>query len=52
MGYFSKILIDIINSKLLKKIGFTNGEEKRKKRHRNKKYRDFSDNHDDDNWTY
>jgi hypothetical protein len=52
MGYFTKILIDIINSKLIKKFSVTIGGENRKKRPRNKKFRDFSDNHDDDNWTY
>ena len=47
MGYFSKLINDIKNSKLLKKISNTIDEEKRKKRHHN-----FYDNHDDDNCTY
>jgi hypothetical protein len=55
MGYFSKLLKDTKIGKFLKEVGITIGEEKREEKHKVKKKKhncDFSDNHDDDNWTY
>lgn len=67
MGYFSKLLKDTKIGKFLNEVGITIGKKKREekreekrdekceeKRKVKKKKRncDFSDNHDDDNWTY
>jgi hypothetical protein len=55
MGYFSKLLKDTKIGKFLKEVGFTIGEEKREEKRKVKKKKhncNFSDNHDDDNWTY
>jgi hypothetical protein len=50
MGYFSKLLKYTKIGKFLKEVGITIGKKKRKIK---KKHNcDFSDNHDDDNWTY
>jgi hypothetical protein len=51
MGFFSKLLKDTKIGKFLKKVGITIGEEKRKVKKKTNNC-DFSDNHDDDNWTY
>lgn len=51
MGFFSKLLKNTKIGKFLKGVGITIGEEKRKIK-KKKHNCDFSDNHDDDNWTY
>ena len=55
MGFFSKLLKNTKIGKFLKGVGITIGDEKcEEKRKLKKKKRncDFSDNHDDDNWSY
>jgi hypothetical protein len=55
MKYLSKLFKDSKISKFLKEVGVNIGKKNREDKHKVKKKKhncDFSDNDDDDNWTY
>ncbi len=54
MGYFSQLFKNTKIGKFLKNVGINFGEEKREEKRKVKKkhHCDFTDNHDDDNWSY
>jgi len=54
MGYFSQLFKNTKIGKFLKNVGINFGEEKRedKRKVKKKHHCDFTDNHDDDNWSY